>query len=166
MKIFISVQSGRRYLLAWNIRFHKTVSYRLDYISSVKAGNPCPDFTLFQEQLNEKRKHTWGVICDDRPVPDYEHVKFTLNIPKGDEHIWNRLEREKRCGRVTRIDEQTALFEADVYDANEMIPWIRTFICRIIDLEFSNKTAEKQFGKDIKEMCRLYGVGGEALDLS
>ncbi len=41
-------------------------------------------------------------------------------------------------------------FLADVYDASELIPWIRTFICRITDISISNKFLEIQF----KKICR------------
>lgn len=161
LKIFVSVQSGRRHLLCYNRRFRKTVSYRLDYITSVKLGQPCADFNELRTRLNEKQKHMWGVVCDDRNDPALEHVEFTLHIPDDEAHIWNRLEREKRCGSVTTVDAHTARFEADVYDTMEMVPWIRTFLCRITDLHFSNKAAEALFKDDFSAMCRLYGVGGE-----
>jgi hypothetical protein len=41
-----------------------------------------------------------------------------------------------------------------------MIPWIRTFICRITDVSFSNKDVEKQFKDDISAMYQLYGLEG------
>ena len=59
------------------------------------------------------------------------------------------------------MDAHTARFEADVYDTMEMVPWIRTFLCRITELHFSNKAAETLFKDDFSAMCRLYGVGGE-----
>ena len=77
-----------------------------------------------------------------------------------EKHIHQRLEREKRCGTVEKIDQNTSRFSADVFDASELVPWIRTFICRIIDYSFSNKDLEKQFGDDIEEMYRLYGIAG------
>jgi hypothetical protein len=63
---------------------------------------------------------------------------------------------------VKRIDNNTSRFSADVYDSTEVIPWIRTFICRITDISFSNKDVEKQFRDDISAMYQLYGLeGGE-----
>ena len=32
----------------------------------------------------------------------------------------------------------TSRFSADVFDASELVPWIRTFICRIIDIRFTS----------------------------
>ena len=37
-----------------------------------------------------------------------------------------------------------------------MIPWIRTFICRIQSISISNKEIENQFKKDLEEMYRYY----------
>ena len=42
-----------------------------------------------------------------------------------------------------------------------MIPWIRTFICRITEVHFSNQELEKQFKTDLEEMYVLYGIGGD-----
>ena len=69
-----------------------------------------------------------------------------------------RLEREKRVGQVEKIDDNTYRFTADVYDTSEMIPWIRTFICRIVDIRFSNKAIERRFKNDIKRTYSIYGV--------
>ena len=78
-----------------------------------------------------------------------------------EEYIVRRLEREKRIGTVEKLDQHTYRFSADVYDTSEMIPWIRTFICRIIKLNFSNRTIENQFKNDMKMMYRMYGIDKE-----
>ena len=102
----------------------------------------------------------WGVTCH-LESEILEHVMFTLRVSPGEEHIVQRLLRESRCGTVTRIDDTTVRFDADVYDTSEMIPWMRTFICRIASMELSNKVAEKQFLDDLDTMYQQYGIGGE-----
>ena len=53
-----------------------------------------------------------------------------------------------------------------VYDASELIPWIRTFICRITEIHISNEKLEEQFLEDIKAMYALYGLeDGENHDI-
>ena len=52
-------------------------------------------------------------------------------------------------------------WRADVYDASELIPWIRTFICRITDISISNKALETQFKEDLQVMYEMYGLKGE-----
>ena len=73
----------------------------------------------------------------------------------------NRLEREKRCRLVEHLDGNNSRFSADVFDASELVPWIRTFICRITDIHFSNTELEAQFKNDINDMYVLYGLGGD-----
>lgn len=69
-----------------------------------------------------------------------------------------RLLREKRCGQVERIDAHTSRFTAEVYDSSELVPWIRTFICRITSIHFSNEALERRFLGDLAAMYRIYGI--------
>ena len=89
-----------------------------------------------------------------------ERVEFTVTYADDETHIHRRLEREKRCGTVERIDANTSRFSAEVFDSSELVPWIRSFICRIVDIQFSNKALEKQFKDDLEKMYQLYDLGG------
>lgn len=63
---------------------------------------------------------------------------------------------------MERLDRHTARFSADVYDASEMIPWIRTFLCRITEIHISSPELQAHFLEDMREMYAMYGVeGGE-----
>ena len=160
LKIFIGIQSGRRYLLAYSLYHKRIVSYRLDYLLSVNPGVAYPRFDELRKKLEQMRKNMWGVTYHFESET-LEHVMFTLRVSPGEEHIVQRLLRESRCGTVQWVDESTVRFDADVYDTSEMIPWIRTFICRIASLEFTNKVAENQFLDDLDTMYRQYEIGGE-----
>ena len=103
----------------------------------------------------------WGVSTQSRSYRRMEHVEFTVRYYNDEQHIHHRLEREKRCGTVEKLDNNTSKFSADVYDASEMIPWIRTFICRITEVHFSNEKLEEQFKNDIEKMYQIYGVDGD-----
>ena len=165
LKIMISVQSGRQYLMAYVPRYGRISSCRLDSIISVKAGEVCADFDGLREDFERMRAHLWGVSTRGRAWEGLEHVEFTVRFRSDEEHIPARLEREKRCGTVERIDRNTARFSADVYDSGELLPWIRTFIRRITEIHFSEPEAEARFRDDLDEMYRLYGLadeGGEA----
>ena len=106
--------------------------------------------------------HLWGVSTQSRSGERMEHVEFTVQYGPEEEHIHQRLEREKRCGTVQKFSDSSSRFSADVYDASELIPWIRTFICRITEIHFSSSELEEQFRQDIEEMYRMYGLeGGE-----
>ena len=101
------------------------------------------------------RRNRWG-------EEKLEHVDFTVRVEDGEDYIVRRLEREKRIGTVERLDEHTYRFSADVYDASEMIPWIRTFICRIVDVNFASGSLAAHFKSDLDAMYKMYGIGKEA----
>jgi hypothetical protein len=126
----------------------------------VKIEEPTPRFDELRAELDEMQSKMWGVTAKRNRYGEesLEHVDFTVKIADTERHIIRRLEREKRCGNIEKLDDNTYRFVADVYDTSEMIPWIRTFICRITELNFSNKALEKQFKDDIKEMYRMYGI--------
>ena len=160
LRVFISVQNGRQYLLAYQPDFNAIKSFRIDYLSDVKIQEPTPRFDELRAELDEMQPKMWGVTVKKNRCGEerLEHVAFTVRVGNGEEHIARRLEREKRAGQVEKIDKHTYRFTADVYDTGEMIPWIRTFICRITELHFSNRTVENQFKRDMEEMYRMYGI--------
>lgn len=160
LRIMISVQSGRQYLMAYVPRFKRITSFRTDYLVSVRANEVCAEFDALRNRLDGMMPHMWGVSTQSSLGQRMEHVEFTVCYADHEQYIHQRLEREKRCGTVERIDEHTSRFCADLFDTSEIIPWIRTFICRITSYSFSNKALEVQFGRDIEEMYRLYGVEG------
>ncbi len=176
LKIFVSVQNGRRWLMAYSFSSHEIKAYRLDYISDVTLKEPCARFDELRDTLTKMQNNMWGVACQkkrrSRKHPDdtismhIEHVEFTIHFEKGEEFILQRLEREKRCGTVEIIDENTARFSADVADSGEMVPWILTFIGRLDQLDLSNRTVENRLRSDIKQMYELYGIGGGEDDIS
>lgn len=162
LKVFVSVQNGRQHLLAYAPRFDRITSFRIDRVESVAMGDVCEDFDSLRSILGNMKQHMWGVSTQGRSRERMEHVEFTVTYGDSEQHIHRRLEREKRCGTVERIDNNTSRFSADIYDSTEVVPWIRTFICRITDISFSNKDVEQQFKDDISAMYRLYGLeGGE-----
>lgn len=160
LRIMVSVQNGRQYLMAYAIEFKRITSFRIDNIISVKPGDRSYDFDEYRTMLDTMTQHMWGVSTQSRSGERSEHVEFTVKYANDEAHIHKRLEREKRCGAVERLDHNTSRFTADVFDASELIPWIRTFICRITDISFSDKQLEEQFRKDLSDMYALYGIEG------
>ena len=159
LRIFISAQNGRQHLLAYQPQCKQIKAFRVDYLSDVKAGDVCPRFDELRDRLRQAEPYMWGVNCR-KSRNHLERVEFTVRVEAGEEYIVNRLQREKRIGTVERIDDTHYRFQADVYDASELIPWIRTFICRITRLRFSNRALESRFKQDMEDMYRLYGIDG------
>lgn len=155
LKIYISTQNGRRYVLGYHYGFRKTVFYRLDSIKKVKlldTDSRYNEYLSFAEQFCEK---IWGVSAGEKNSLD--HIEMTVYAAQGEEYIVNRLEREKRCGHVEKAGNCMYKFTADVYDAMELMPWIRTFTGRIVKLECSNKSVEDTFYSDLDKMREMYG---------
>lgn len=155
VKIYVSTQTGRQYLLAYLFPRKRFKFFRMDNIRRVKTGE-------LEEQaeeigaLYEKLKvNLWGVSLKEELTPD--HIEMTVHVGKGEEYILDRLEREKRCGHIEVIDDETYKFVADVCDAAETVPWLRTFIGRVVKLECSNKAAKNRFYEDLEAMRKLYG---------
>ena len=161
LRIYISVQSGRQHVIAYVPKSKRITSFRVDNIISVKIEEKCVDFDRLRGKLDKIKNNIWGVSTQGISNERMEYVEFTVKYSDDETFIHNRLEREKRCGKVERIDKNTSRFYAEIFDSNELIPWIRTFICRITDISFSNKTIEKQFKKDLDEMYALYGLAGD-----
>ncbi len=162
LKIMVSAQSGRQHLLAYAPQQDRIISFRVDYILSVKPGEICETFDELREMLAGMQPHIWGVSTQGRSGQRLEHIEFTIRHDADEMFIPNRLRREKRCGTIERLSPDTLRFSADVYDASELIPWIRTFICRITSFSCSDKKLEAQFMADLEAMYEMYGLkGGE-----
>lgn len=158
LQIFISVQNGRQYVMAYEQKHKRISSFRIDNIVKITLGNTSDRLEELRGQLEKMKSHMWGVSTQSRSGMRMEMVTFTVRYGYGEQHIHQRLEREKRCGYVEKIDDHTSRFYAEVYDASELIPWIRTFLCRITEIHFSNAVLEAQFRRDIENMYRLYEV--------
>ena len=160
LKVFISVQGGRQYLASYNTWKKMIYFFRIDSIQKVKGLEVVEDFETYQEILEQERKNIWGVSVGQGVLEDLE---MTLKVAKKDAHIVHRLQREKRCGEVVQLDEDMWKFTVSVYDATELVPWLRTFIGRISSLTCSNKRVEEQFWKDLSIVSRQYGVEDEII---
>lgn len=160
LKIYISAQNGRQNLIALHEKSNRLNSYRLDYLSDIRIEDEvCEQFDALRDVLRKAESYMWGVNCKWN-IKNVEHVEFEIKIKDDEQFIVRRLEREKRCGRVEKLDENRYRYVADVFDTTEMLPWIRTFISRITKMNFSDRTAENKFKADILEMYRMYGIDG------
>ena len=160
IKIFISTQGGRQYLAGFNMRTDKMQFHRLDSIQRVKALDVQPDFNRYAEYLRDDTSYIWGVATGNGQL---EHIEMRLRITPNDIHIVHRLERERRYGAITQLSETSWLFTADVYDAQELMPWLRTFVGRVESLTCSNKIVEERFWSDYALMNEMYGGDGDVV---
>ena len=156
VKIYSSTQNGRQYLVAWDEEQGKFFNYRLDRIKNITISEKTYDaIERIREEYDQIKQHIWGVSLGNGEIV---HVEFVVKVDEDEAYIINRLNREKRCGTVAPVENCPGFirFSADVYDAHEMFPWIRTFICRIVTLKISDCELEKLFWDTISDMYNIY----------
>ena len=156
LKIFSSTQNGRQYLIAWDEKAKSIFNYRLDRVRKISIlDTTITNASVIRERFDSMRKHIWGVSLGNGELV---HVEFLVKVEEDEVYIIQRLYREKRCGTIAPVENNPGIFKftADVYDAQEMFPWIRTFICRIVELKMSDPKLEQQFWDSIHAMYSIY----------
>ena len=161
LRVYSSTQTGRQYVLGYHYRGKHMTFYRVDAVRRVGILNVEKKIDVYEGYFTKFREHLWGVSVGAEH--ELDHIEMTLRVWPGEGYIVQRLEREKRCGTVEMLDDHTCRFSADVYDAYEMLPWLRTFIGRIVALQCSNRAVVDTFYADLEQMTRQYGGDGHAL---
>ena len=154
MRFYFSTQTGRQYVLGYHYAFRKPMFFRLDSIRKVRELTAEAQPEKYERFWLDFDQHLWGVSCGEHTL---DHIEMQVHAGPEEGFIADRLDREKRHGTVEQIDDETWKFTADVYDASEMIPWLRTFIGRIVKLECSNENVTRLFREDLEKMRRMYG---------
>lgn len=155
LKIFISAATGRRYLCVYKTKTMRFFNYRLDHIKSVKPVDVCENFEKYCLDLEKNIDKVWGVGFGGRSRKEIVCIKLYIN-EKTEPYILERLAREGHGGEVIRLAEDTYLYTKELFDSNDMSPWIKTFMGRILQLEGTKQSVIDRFYKDIKRMKEMY----------
>ncbi len=96
---------------------------------------------LYKEEIENSKEwinYCWGAsaftIGSKVKKPKPKHLKITFSFdPKKEQHIVNRLKRERRFGAEPTIDRENgiATFEIDVLDVKELNKWIKSYYRRV-----------------------------------
>lgn len=157
LRIYISTQTGRQYVLGQvgeGFQF-----FRLDLIDAVKPGAPAESRPT--ERLQAFQQKVWGVAA--KAGDQTEHLEMVIHAEPEEDFVVRRLLRERRCGSVSALGEGNHLFAADVFDALELLPWIRSFTGRIVSLKCSNPEVTQRFYDDLAAMQAMYGGNADAV---
>ena len=94
LRIYISTQTGRQYLLSYHLRFKRPMFFRLDGIHDIRLGDVLPDSARYEGYYQRYREHLWGVSSGVDFSMD--HIEMTVHVGERERYIIDRLEREKR----------------------------------------------------------------------
>lgn len=161
LKIYISTQNGRQYLLGYQKKKDRFSFVRIDNIESLEIRDKNENRQEYLKESQKLQNHLWGVALGTGETLD--RVEMTIHIEDDEEFVYNRILREKRCGEVVRKDKNTCVFTADVYDARELIPWIRTFFGRIEDFYCSSDYVVQTLNSDLQRLAEFYGGDEDAV---
>ena len=157
LKIIVSTTTGRRYVCMYIPERRRFLTFRLDYLKSIVLGEPIEEALKLKEKLNHRLDKMWGVSFGSFRQPEIISMKLHVDESR-EQYILNRIKREGQGGSVTKVEENTFLYTKEVLDTNDMIPWMRTFIGRILGLEGTNESVINRFYEDMKEMARIYEI--------
>lgn len=159
LQIFTSTRSGRRFLCVYFEHTRRFSCLRMDAIKKVILLETIDTYDEIRNNLDNNRKYLWGVSFDNSQKAHLDYLKLTLHIDEFNElYVLTRLETEGKNGTITRIAPNTYTYETEVFDSHEMLPWLRTFIGRIIDIESSNENLRSFFFHDIQKMLDMYEI--------
>ena len=149
-----SVQTGRHYVAGCQ-HYHYALHFaRLDRIVETAPGSPVEDYAEYRRRADRRLAFVWGV--SDPGYRKTTHLAMVIHVPSPDCYALRRLYIERRHGQVERIDDCTARFRIDVWDAREMLPWVRTFIGYIASLECTDRSFVEVYEADLESMRRMY----------
>lgn len=159
LQIFTSTRTGRRFLCLYFTKSRCFTTIRMDAVKSLQLLEPAKDYDALREALKKNHTYIWGVSFQNNGRNHTESVKLTLHIREDHEaYILERLKREGKGGIITRTAPDTYTYEKEVFDSNEMLPWLRTFTGRILDIECSSPKLKARFLKDMEAMYQLYDI--------
>lgn len=159
LKIFVSTQTGRRYLCLYLPASRRFGCARLDSIQRVHVLEPYHDFHKARLNLHKNMGKCWGVsFGGSRSRLEEVCLKIYIDEKK-EPFILDRLYREKRGGQVMGLGENQYLFTGTFFDTQEMLSWIKTFTGRIMDIQGTNEFAVGKITRDWERMYEMYGLG-------
>ena len=159
LKLYISAETGREYVVFWSHTENRFFLSRIDRIMEVKLLDEDPEWEQLSKDFSEHQApYIWGMSSRTAGrVQEMQWLEMEIVFGPDEQYILQRLKREKRCATLTRLEEGRYLVRADVFDAYEMMPWILTFTGRIARLESSNTHVVEDYRAHLRSWEELYG---------
>ena len=171
LQIRESTQNGRQYLMYYHPGYRSLGSLRLDFIDRITYG-AVEERSYFAEEIALARQMldtVWGASVPGFATGNLMHPRKSMHIRlviRRDRPVTeNRLRREIRHGRITQADHvrQTLTYEVDVADPGEMVPWVRSFSARVLEIWVDGVACHPQ-NDDPASGLRAYLVKSASMD--
>ena len=159
LKIVDNVDQGRRYVMAYSYKSREYKFFRLDRIVAASTLHTVDDhFNQKLSIINILLNSSWGVSFKtiDAPIA-LDTWELSLSIDEDFEKpLIHKIETFHKEGHFQRISKNTFSYTISVLEANEMVPWLRQFIGRIIWINCTNKEVLQRFKRDVDLMYAYY----------
>lgn len=156
-KFYFGTQTGRQYVLGYDPEHAVPLMVRVDRIVKVTPLPSESGVPFDRSAMDAFESHIWNVSAN--PTFTTKHLEMTLHIPDDESYVISRLNREKKHGTVEQIDTCLWKFSIDVYDPVEIMPWIRSFIGRIVDLRCpDDPRVVQRYKSHLQQLFQSYGI--------
>lgn len=156
IKIIYDMVYGRQYLLGFSEKQKEFIISRLDRIKKVDV---CQN--IESDKLNDilkresEEEKCWCTSNISNQINTNVKIEFKFD-EKQEIFILDRIKREGQNGKITKIEDGKYLFEIEVKDPGEMIPWIRSFGERARVIESGYFKIEEKIISDWEELLKKY----------
>ncbi|MDF2532811.1 MAG: hypothetical protein K0Q65_2392 [Clostridia bacterium] len=155
LKILVNTKTGRRYIAIYSMRNKKFSTIRLDYVKEVSVGDACTEYDSVCDAYQLSMTNSFSITSQH--AEKLNNVRMLLSIDEATEqYVLERIKREGKHGMISKVDDNQFEYSIDVADTLEMVPWLRTFIGRILQIEGTENHVISQFKRDINSILSLY----------
>lgn len=157
LKIFVSTNTGRRYIIGIIEGRNKLICLRLDFLRKISINEKCTEAENYRRKFTEILPNCFTIAAYQKSF--LENFEMTLSIDEEmEKYLLLRLEHEGRNGRVTKVAPNTFVYQISVYDTKELLPWVKSFIGNIIKIKGDNQMAINSFYYDLESMAKQYEI--------
>lgn len=137
--IYHNMITGRRYVKLLHKETFSMV--RIDKIEQI-------DYLKYDLTINDTKE-------------EINKIVVTINVEDSEQFIIERIYREIDKDNIETIDDNTYNLIFKTNNLYDLIPYIRTYFGRIIDIECSDKLIEKKLRSDLLDTLNMYNDGDE-----
>ncbi|MDL2217264.1 WYL domain-containing protein [Christensenellaceae bacterium OttesenSCG-928-M15] len=154
LQFLTSAQNGRRYLICYDPCEQSYMTLRLDYIKKVEPLARCAAYDAHKEEAQRRAAFSWGTVYSPAAA---ERLYMTILLDEEKEpFILQRLQRERRIGKIEKLATGEYRFSVEAHDTNELGGWLKSYTGRIKSLEGDNANVIDRFYDDMQRMLEMY----------